>query len=236
MIVGAVLCPAAPLLIPGVADGVVAEQSGWVPEVRSTVGRLAGRCDRILVVTAGRQRRWSDRLPRDPGIHPFGRGTGWRISETTPTPTPTWAPGIWVARALLPEGYLIGCELDLQSGLRPGGGIAAAGPIATDPSVALGLLALADGALCHGPGAPLAADGRAEQFEHILERALSTGDPATLRSWAADNRELAVELGATTAGALALFAELTAGSTWSATAEYLGAPYGVGYHLASWWR
>lgn len=234
MIAGAVLCPAAPLLIPGVAEAVAAEQAGWVPAVRSAVGTLADRCDRIMVVTAGRQRRWTDRLPVDLGIHPFGRAAAPRTVETTPRPL--WAPGIWVARTLLPEGDLIGCELDLQSGRRTGTGIAAAGPIATDPSVALGVLVLADGALCHGPVAPAVADVRAQQFEHTLDQALSTGDPPTLRSWAADNWELAAELGATTPGCLALLAELSAGSAWSATAEYLGAPYGVGYHLASWWR
>ncbi len=234
MIVGAVLCPAAPLLIPGVANGVAVEQSCWVPAVRSTVGRLAARSDRILVVTAGRQPRWTDRLPIDLGIHPFGRGPGRRTVETTAAPT--WAPGIWVARTLLPHGDLIGCELDLQSDLLTGAGISATGPIATDPSAALGLLVLADGALCHGPAAPAAADDRADPFEHDLQRALSTGDPATLRSWATGNRELASELGATTPGCLALLAELSAGSAWSAAAEYLGAPYGVGYHLASWWR
>lgn len=99
-----------------------------------------------------------------------------------------------------------------------------------------GLLLLADGAICHGPTAPQAQDHMATGFERSLHSALADPDLSRLARWSADNSELGAALGATAPRALAVLAELASGDGWAAAARYFGAPFGVGYHVATWWR
>ncbi len=260
VIAGAVLCPAAPLLIPGVADAVAAEQPDLAVAVRTAADGLLLRSEKILVVTAGRRTGWTPQLPDVLGPDPFRRGDyrggpgcpgcpngpdgpgypscpdcpGWS-SAPSPTDGPLpvaeslWAPGTWVGRALLPQALLAVLEVgdgDLDA-LVPA---AAAARFADDRA---GVLVLADGATCHlsatSPDAP------PEGFERSLNTALATGDPARLSAWCRNNRTPGHRLGATAPRSLAVLAELAGGRRWTAAAHYLGAPFGVGYHIASWW-
>jgi hypothetical protein len=98
----------------------------------------------------------------------------------------------------------------------------------------IALVVIADGSACHGPRAPGRQDDRAAEFDGAVAGALATGDPAALRA-ACVNRGLpAGELMAMVAP-LRLLAEL-ADIDPPDTAEvlYAGAPFGVGYFVASW--
>ncbi len=99
-----------------------------------------------------------------------------------------------------------------------------------------GVLVLADGATCHGAAASSAPDARAESFEQSLNAVLAAGDPARMSGWCRSNRTLGRWLGATAPRSLAVLAALAGGRRWEAAAQYLGAPFGVGYHVAAWWR
>lgn len=114
----------------------------------------------------------------------------------------------------------------------------------------IGLILVADGAACHGPKAPRAQDARAEAYDEAVRSALSSGQPGRVAQIDAD---LGDELGATwsqvwpvlvaaaSAGSAAGLEGLAgaAGSAdldWVGAASWAGAPYGVGWAVASWRR
>ena len=111
----------------------------------------------------------------------------------------------------------------------------------------VGLILVADGAACHGPKAPRAEDARAGAYDDAVRAALASGQPARL---AEIDEGLGDELGATgaqvwpvlvaAAGSAATPSAATPAAPGGpeATGEVLwaGAPYGVGWTVASWRR
>jgi len=96
------------------------------------------------------------------------------------------------------------------------------------------MLVIADGAACHGDNAPGRRDDRSGAFDAAVARALAAGDPAALRE-ACRDPGLPAQAVMASVGPLALLADLT-GAVPPDTAEllYSGAPFGVGYFVASW--
>lgn len=102
----------------------------------------------------------------------------------------------------------------------------------------VGLVLVADGAACHGPKAPRAQDARAQAYDDAVRAALASGQPSRLATLDVD---LGDELGATGSQLWPVLVEAAgaAGSAgWDGVGEVLwaGAPYGVGYTVASWRR
>lgn len=198
--------------------------------------------------------------PYGPGPRADGSGTadGAVGSRRSTAPLPG---ALWVARTLLGPGPLDALVLpsqprdtqprdaqrrdaqpgDAQPGDTEPGDTATALPREVTASIGgparWGLLVLADGARCHGDDAPSASDVGAYEFERRLAAALATGDPAVLGGWAAADRELGGALGATAPTLCGVSAALmTDPEPFEVDSRYLGAPYGVGYHLACWRR
>jgi hypothetical protein len=97
----------------------------------------------------------------------------------------------------------------------------------------LAVLVIADGSACHGDDAPGRRDDRAAPFDAALADALAAGDPAALRTAAAD-RALGRAL-LSSVDPLTVLARLTEERPpLSADLLYAGAPLGVGYLVASW--
>jgi hypothetical protein len=119
-----------------------------------------------------------------------------------------------VGRTLLDRGRLYGVH---------GGGL----PALPDGT---GLLVVGDGTAKRTEKAPGHLDPRAEAFDRQVESALAAGDPAALLALDAD---LAGEL---LVGGLAAWcaAARAATGSWKGHVHYAGAPYGVGYVVASW--
>ena len=92
------------------------------------------------------------------------------------------------------------------------------------------LILVADGADCHGPKAPRAEDTRAQAYDDGVCAALASGEPGQLAQIDVD---LGDELGAT--GQL-VWPVLVAAAGGHRIGEVLwaGAPYGVGWAVASW--
>ena len=102
------------------------------------------------------------------------------------------------------------------------------------------LILVADGAACHGPKAPRAQDERAQAYDDEVWSALASGQPARL---AKIDEALGDELSATGAQVwpvLAGAAESASGvgevPDWTGEVLWVGAPYGVGWAVASWRR
>ncbi|WP_029137912.1 class III extradiol ring-cleavage dioxygenase family protein [Nakamurella lactea] len=254
MIVAAALCPAAPLLIPGVAPALAAEQQPLVDGVRRALDDVViaandaaiGNLGRLLVVTPGRAARWIPNVRADPGRLPFGRSTPL---SGPPDPDPVrsgdspvdLAPGVWIARSLLGRGPRLDALEVGPVHRRADGSFPDRSPTVVRHLITedepIGVVVLADGAICHGDDAPAAEDARAESFDEALHDALTAdGGPLQLRHWCAANAELAGSLGATAPASLMVLAELLSGNTSTVRAEYFGHPYGVGYHVACWRR
>jgi hypothetical protein len=100
---------------------------------------------------------------------------------------------------------------------------------------AVGLILVADGAACHGPKAPRAQDSRAEVYDAAVRAALATGEPGRL---AQIDPDLGDELGATGPAVWPVLVAAAAAATTEAVGEvvWAGAPYGVGWAVASWRR
>jgi hypothetical protein len=137
--------------------------------------------------------------------------------------------GLWASARWITTGGADATELGERLAVDAGG---------------VGLILVADGAACHGPKAPRAQDARAQGYDDSVCAALASGQPGRL---ARIDQGLGDELGAT--GAQVWPVLVAAATSWrSADAAGLagedpvgevlwaGAPYGVGWVVASWRR
>jgi hypothetical protein len=99
----------------------------------------------------------------------------------------------------------------------------------------VGLILVADGAACHGPKAPRAQDPRAQGYDDRLWAALACAEPGRL---AQIDTDLGGELGASGSQIWPLLVAAAGASEVHGVGEVLwaGAPYGVGWAVASWRR
>jgi hypothetical protein len=97
-------------------------------------------------------------------------------------------------------------------------------------STLIGLVLVADGAACHGPKAPRAEDSRAKAYDDGVWAALASGRPGRLAEIPAD---LGLELEATGAQVWPVLLA-SDDSYWVGEVLWSGAPYGVGWAVASW--
>jgi hypothetical protein len=94
------------------------------------------------------------------------------------------------------------------------------------------MILVADGAACHGPKAPRAQDMRAQVYDDAVCAALASGQPSRLDQVDAD---LGDELGATGSQVWPVLVA-AAGADGIGEVLWAGAPYGVGWVVASWRR
>lgn len=109
------------------------------------------------------------------------------------------------------------------------------------------LVLMADGAACHGPKAPRAQDPRAAAYDERVAAALAVGSPGDL---AAVPPDLGRRLGASGAALWPVLAAAAASpatpaagavatpavAAWEGRVLWQGAPYGVGWTVATWRR
>ena len=94
------------------------------------------------------------------------------------------------------------------------------------------LILVADGATCHGPKAPRAEDARAQGYDDETCEALASGQPGRL---AQIDQGLGDTLGATGPRVWPVLVA-AAGADMIGEVVWAGAPYGVGWAVASWRR
>lgn len=230
MIVGAAVCPGAPLLVPGVAEHLAGRAVGLSAAVRLAIDRL-GAADRLLVISAARSGNPTRRVR---GLT-MGDGAPLRrsdLADPRDRSVPTGAAvGAMVGTGVLARFPSIrswatvdGVEV-ADDGSSPGNLV--------DPAERVGLLVIADGAATHGDDAPGRRDDRAGPFDDAIGEALAAGDPKAL-GLACVDRDLASRLMAVIEP-LRMLARLT-GDDPPTAAEllYRDHPFGVGYFVASW--
>ena len=250
--------PAAPVLIPELM-GAAAPEVEPVREaaraalrtVATTLGEGPGRADdsRLMVVGAGRSGQDQpvrphhlagsivDRtfgpallLPPLPGAEQAGDD-----APTGRVPTP-----LLVARRLLGDVAADATTSAPWAGtewltLRPDAVGVLADQLVADPAP-VGLVLVADGAACHGPKAPRREDPRAQEYDDQVAKALTVADPVAFESL---DVGLGRDLGAEGADLWRLLLHVAAADArdesagWRAELTWRGAPYGVGWFVAS---
>jgi hypothetical protein len=101
-----------------------------------------------------------------------------------------------------------------------------------EDGIGVALILVADGAACHGPRAPRAQDERAKGYDEGVCAALASGQPARL---AQIDVKLGDELGASGSQVWPTLAAAAAeAGDWIGEVLWAGAPYGVGWAVASW--
>jgi len=113
-----------------------------------------------------------------------------------------------------------------------GGDAAVLGDRLREQSSRVALILVADGATCHGPKAPRAEDSRAQGFDNDVCEALASGQPGRLSQI---DQHLGDALGATGQQVWPVLVA-AAGGDMIGEVAWAGAPYGVGWAVASWRR
>ena len=224
MIIGAALCPAPPLLIPGLTGAAEV-----VPELReacqAAVGELvAGQPDVVAVVGAGPQTRtW----PAEEAFHLAAFAPGLDGSAGYGD----LPASLGVGAALLNQGGYRGERL-LQSvaDADPAERCTGLGAQLAEVAERTALLVLGDGSACRNPKAPGYFDHRSAAFDAAVEQAVRAGDLAALLRIDPD---LASELMATGRPAWQVLAGAMSSSRPASEIRYADDPFGVAYLVAS---
>ena len=245
------VCPGAPLLIPGLADDLSAQLPGLVDACDRAVGMLAA-VDRVLLLCSGpRARDGGLRAAETSVVHPAGTvvtsalitGRSGSVHFTGRLPG---APAA-TADDLPPAGVgtVVGAALLARAGIAvPVTAVDLADATAEVCALSsevqasadrVGLLVVAEGSAGRGATSPAGGSADAEVLDASLAAALAAGDPSALAAAAGIDRERAVRLLFTSGPSLTAMAELTANRPPD-RAELLmdeGA-LGVGYLVAAW--
>lgn len=222
MIEAVAFCPQAPALVPDVGRGLDDELGEVRAACRSAIREIASGQRQVVVLGSGPQTRHYD---------PSARGTlaGFGVPLTVPlgsdAPGPLELPAAltvaaWLLRdALGPEcgasGWAVGTD---ASGLR------------LDHDAPTALLVVGDGSACRTEKAPGYLDPRAAERDRLTADALRSGAGDTLHAYPELDDELLVA-GSRAWDATAWEVEAT---PYDAELRYEGAPYGVGYFVATW--
>jgi hypothetical protein len=233
MLIAAALCPAPPLLARELtgADPVL-------PELRQACRAAADdliRADADVVVIAGvaaEEQIFDPRARLDETVYapalraPGGRGDRDGVDSLPPLPLTSG-----LGSRLLDEGGYHGRRaLQSVAGGTPPAACAALGARLAEAAPRVALLVMADGSARRSLRAPGYLDVRAEPFDAEVGRAIRAGDlPALL----ALDDVLAAELMATGRPAWQVLAGAAGGRRPSCVVRYEGAPFGVGYLVAS---
>lgn len=244
------MCPGAPLLIPGVAEGLAAQ----VPELTDACDRAVGvlrAADRVLMLCSGPFARDARAQSHRSVIHPVGTvvssapitGTSWPAQFTVRLPGPLAAD--------VPAGPPAGVGVVVGAALLARAGFTA--PVvaidlvdrtaevdrllenARNSADRVGLLVVAEGAAGRGALPPGGGAADAELLDSALAAALAAGNPEALNA-AADLDELAAARLLFRAGpALRALAGSTASSRPDHAELLLDrTPFGVRYLVAAW--
>ncbi|WP_375486393.1 hypothetical protein [uncultured Jatrophihabitans sp.] len=219
-------CPQAPVLVPDLARGAAPELEELRAACRTAIRRLAAP-GRQLVVLGGGERNASFEPSSRGSFAGFGLDLEVSLGSDEPGPTE------------LPPSLTVGAWL-LRDALGPGSG--AVGHSVGDPAALptdweerhgddVGVLVLGDGSARRSLKAPGYLDERAGRVDAWIAETLGAGKGWRLhRSLIDDDDELLIS-------GLAVWDELSwtvEPVEWEAELLYDGAPYGVGYFVASW--
>ncbi len=225
MLVGAVVCPHPPAIVPAVSQGAAAELAELRTACCDAVAALSAADHDLLVCVGAGPRTTSWGAEAGGSLRAFGVDVTFGGDQL-----------------VLPPALTVGCFLLEDAGLPAPGRFQAVSSRATpDECAALGatlaaaadrvaMLVMGDGSAKRTTTAPGYLDVRAASFDSHVVRALSEPDPASLR---AIDPELADDLWVAGRPAWHVLAGAleASGEAWSSRVDYDEAPLGVGYFV-----
>ncbi|MDP9397591.1 MAG: hypothetical protein M3P96_07080 [Actinomycetota bacterium] len=234
MLVGAAVCPHPPLLVPAVGAGTPAVEDVRAAAAAAVRALLATRPEHVVVVGSG------------PGTASFGpdawgsfAGYGVEAAAGLGPPEDRQGP------PRLPLALAVGADLLARAGWRgeasglavrseaPSAEARELGSALRRPARPTALLVMGDGSVRRGNQGPGAFDERAPSFDRKVTAALQAGDCSELLALdAALAQELLVAGRAAWQVLAGAAAPHVAG--WQRRVSYDGAPFGVGYVVATW--
>jgi len=219
-------------LIPEVAAGAAAETEELRQACLTAVGRaLDASADQLVVVGNGPIAGTADPAATGSlagyGV-PVRVTLGPRDSDARPTLPLSVTVGAWLLRQAGHAGQ-IGARV-VTDRATPAECAALGARIAAFPG-RTALLVMGDGSARRTESSPGYTDPRAVPFDDAVAEALAKGDPAAL---AAVDPDLATELMVAGRAPWQVLAGAAGDARWRAELLYSGAPYGVGYFVASW--
>ncbi|WP_075739813.1 MULTISPECIES: hypothetical protein [Actinoalloteichus] len=239
MIVGVAALPHPPLLVPELVAGALTATAPVRDACLAAAAELRDLAADWVVVACGPAD--SAEVRGTGSLAGYGRRVLVRLEghaepEPEPDPDPDWPLPLLIAGWLRGQvGARRVRPLLIDSGLSPAECLAEGGRLASrfaGPD-AVGLLVLGDGSARSSERSPLPADPRAADFDAATAQALGTPSPEALAGLdSAEASDLAVS-GRAPWQVLA-GAALASSTRWTAELRYSAAPFGVGYHVASW--
>jgi hypothetical protein len=235
-LVAAAVCPHPPLLVPHFATGAADELAELRAACRAAVTLLLGASpDAVVVVGTGPRTvsfpAGTRRSLVDWGVHVpvmLGAPDGWHSGHDNPDLPLSVAIGAWLVGAPPRPVRGLAVRTDLTTAE-----CAELGAMVADRPERTALLVMGDGTARRGEKAPGDPDDRAEPFDSDAARALGAGDADALL---AIDPALATELSCSGRAAWQVLAGAAAAGHTPPRRRllYHGAPYGVGYLVASW--
>jgi hypothetical protein len=227
MIIAAALCPAPPLLLPGLTGAADVLPDLRQAGVAAATELAAGGPDLIAVVGAGESTAaWDPAARVDLGAFAPGLSAD-RPGGVGPSLPVALGLGGWL---LDQSGYAGERVLRSVAEDEPPEPCAQLGKEIAGLSGRVALLVMADGSACRGLKAPGYLDERAAGFDAEVERALRTGD---LDALLAVDPGLASELMAAGRPAWQVLAGALGGQVVASKIRYCDDPFGVAYLVAS---
>lgn len=234
MIVSVAFCPHPPLLVPQLAQGSAAELEPLRLAALAAVAQvMAAEPDQLLLLGAGAASQLYSPLAR-------GSLAGYGLDQQFHLGSPSCGGALELPLSLTIGAWLLeqvagprSLALGLGVGLDYRRSRAAADVIGVVEASRVGLIVMGDGSARRSAAAPGYLDERAVPFDDAVEAALSIGDADALADL---DLGLAAELMCAGAPAWAAAGDLLAGTPWTATLRWAGAPYGVQYAVADWSR
>lgn len=216
MLIAAAVLPHPPLLVPALASAAAAELDPLRGRCTTSVDRLwAAKPDVVYVVG-------DDRGFRAASFGPWGADVAVDVPEPLPL---ALLVGGWLTTGRVRSFVAVSDDLERHDCAEIGVELAGSAD-------RVALLAMGDGSARHSEKAPGYLDSRAAAFDAEVHRALGAGDAGRLLGLDAG---LARELMVAGRASWQVLAGAAAGLQPPAVVDLaFEAPYGVGYHTASW--
>lgn len=238
MLVAAAVCPHPPLLIPAVAAGAAAETEDVRRACLAAVGRLYDASAEQLVVVGNGPIPGSAPPSAAGSLAGFGVPLEVRLGAGDPDRVPSGngppvlplsvTVGVWLLREAGYRGQIRARVV--TDGATPEECAALGARIASFPA-RTALLVMGDGSARREKRSPGYLDPRGVAFDEAVAAALAQADAEALAKL---DPELATELWAAGRAPWQVLAGAADGRRWRGELHYSGAPYGVGYFVASW--
>jgi hypothetical protein len=219
-------------LVPEIAAGAAAETADLRTAALAAVQALVDAGPEAVVVVGTGPAEGTARPGETGSLAGFGLDVTIALGDGPPPSEPRLPLSLTLGAWLLREvGYTGAAHGRVVSAASSPDDLAALGERMAAWPGRTSMLVMGDGTACLSEKAPGYLDVRAAAFDAAVASALASADGDALLAL---DPALSAELLAAGRPAWQVLAGAARGRSWRGTLRYSAAPYGVGYHVASW--